>query len=324
MPKSTGSVSLSEITLASIFVESLLYGIFIVLFISSTTILLKKFGKITDRNVTRRLLFVSTLMFILGTIHISADLRRIFDAFITHKDDTEQYLNQVNTTIYLVKSLAYAMQTLVGDAFILYRLYLVWNGDKRVVYPVSICFIASICVAVGSLRALRLNSPTVPVFVRSLQQWIACFFSLTLMTNFSSTILIASRIWWTRRQTRQIQMGGRNLSPAAMVIIESGSIYSVCLVILLVLYISGNYATYIALDTAAQITGVVFSLVIVRVALGISSDAVISTRGGVVAYAPRDIEGRMGNDNHPQMARDNSIYSLKPLDIEVTTITDTL
>ncbi|KAF8995240.1 hypothetical protein BDQ17DRAFT_1187017, partial [Cyathus striatus] len=207
--------------------------------------------------------------------HISADLRRVFDAFIAHRDSEESiemYLIQVNTAIYLVKTVAYTSQTLVGDAFILYRLYLVWSGDKRVVYPILTCFIASIGVTIGGLRAFFLTSPNDPVFVKELQQWIGSFFSLTLFTNFTSTLLIAGRIWWTSYQTRrQFQIEGQSLNSAAMVIIESGSIYSICLAILLVLYLSGNYAQYIALDTVAQIIGIVFSLVIVRVALGISS-----------------------------------------------------
>ncbi|KAF8983978.1 hypothetical protein BDQ17DRAFT_1437197 [Cyathus striatus] len=326
MPKNTGSVSLSEITLASIFAESLLYGIFISLFISSSTILIGKFRGSTGRIIHQKLLFVSTLMFILGSIHVSADLRRVFEAFIKHRDsetDIEKYLAQVNTTVYLVKTFAVAFQTLVGDAFVLYRLSLVWSGDKRVVYPIATCLIASIGVVIGGLRAFFMASPNDPTFEKELQQWIVSFFSLTLFTNFVSTLLIASRIWWTRYQVRriQIEINGRSLSPAAMVIVESGAIYSICLIILLALYLSGNYAQHIACDSVAQITGVVFSHVIVRVALGISSDAV-TTSGSIMTTSPRDVEGRAGNNSHRQVATDGMIYALKPLNIEVTTVTD--
>ncbi|KAF8987483.1 hypothetical protein BDQ17DRAFT_1258493, partial [Cyathus striatus] len=136
----------------------------------------------------------------------------------------------------------------------LYRLYLVWSGDKRVVYPFRyVLLLVSVSVTIGTLRAIHLTSPDVSIFVKNLQKWIVCFFSLTLLTNFTSTLLIASRIWWTHRQTRQIQVEGRSLSPAIMMIIESGLIYSVCLVILLALYLSGNYAAYIAQDTVGFI-----------------------------------------------------------------------
>ncbi|KAF8994661.1 hypothetical protein BDQ17DRAFT_1331027 [Cyathus striatus] len=192
--------------------------------------------------------------------HVGVDLRRILDGFITHRNSEggpEKYLSQVNSVTYLVKSVVYSLQTLVGDAFILYRLYLVWNGDKRVVFPILVCFIAA-------LLNIAHSDPHL----------------------------------WTRYQARRIHVQGRSLSPAAVVIIESGAIYSICLVVLLALYLSGNYAQYIGVGR-------------VRVALGISSD-VVSTRSSLLTFPPRDVEG---GSNNEQMATDGVIYSLKPLSV---------
>ena len=71
--------------------------------------------------------------------------------------------------------------------------------------------------------------------------------------------------------------------PAAMIIIESGSIYSACLIILLSLYLSGSFAQYILLDAVTQMIGIVFSLIIVRVGLGLSTDAVEYASGEVLS-----------------------------------------
>ncbi|TFK37919.1 hypothetical protein BDQ12DRAFT_589292, partial [Crucibulum laeve] len=243
------------------------------LFIASTVILLRKF-KTSRNSINKPMLTASITMFILATVHVGADLRRMLDAFLhsSARGGPIAYLGQVNTPIYVLKSTAYAMQTLVGDAFILYRLYLVWNGDRRIVFPILICFIASIGVGIGALQAFARASPNAPVFISELQNWIVSFFSLTLFTNFSSTTLIAFRIWWSHRRSAGI-VTGHSVVPAIVVIVESGAIYSACLVILLSLYLSGSFSQYIVLD-AVMLTlcqGVVFSLVIVRVALGISS-----------------------------------------------------
>jgi len=230
-------------------------------------------------------------MFILATIHVGVDLRRMLIAFL-YSSDTEGgpigYLSQVNVPIYVLKSTAYATQTLVGDAFILYRLYFVWLGEKRVVIPISICFIASIGVGIGALQAFARAAPDEQVFISKLQNWIVSFFSLTLFTNFSCTTLIAGRIWWTHRRAIGL-VGGRSLVPAAVVIVESGAIYSACLVILLSLYLSGSFAQYIVLDAVTQVIGIVFSLVIVRVALGISSDNAI-TKTRLTMFAAAEID----------------------------------
>jgi hypothetical protein len=98
---------------------------------------------------------------------VASDLRRLLDAFITHGSDPHGgpagVLMNVSTVLYSIKSTAYTMQTLVGDGFMvseisipaqkqkllrlvgqLYRLYIVWNGNRIVCFPVALTFIASI------------------------------------------------------------------------------------------------------------------------------------------------------------------------------------
>ncbi|PPQ96024.1 hypothetical protein CVT25_013886 [Psilocybe cyanescens] len=305
MAKHTGSIGIDTVSLVSIFVESILYGLFIVLFIASTVILLQK-SRASRDAINRPMLIASVVMFILATIHVGSDLRRVLDAFInsaTTPGGPVAFLNEVNAPIYVLKSTAYAIQTLVGDAFILYRLHLVWNGDKRIVAPILICFIASIGVAIGALQGFARASPDDPVFIDSLQHWIVSFFSLTLFTNFSSTLLIAFRIWLVHRRSRGIMRSGDSVLPAMVIIIESGSIYSACLIILLSLYLSGSFAQYILLDA-----GVVFSLVIVRVALGISSEAAPSRTKLTTFAAGARQAGRTTDNSEP-----DTVVNLAPM-----------
>ncbi|KAH7890367.1 hypothetical protein F5I97DRAFT_16588 [Phlebopus sp. FC_14] len=248
-------------------------------------VLLRRRNSRQQRN--KPMIFASITMFVLSTVHVAADIQRLLEAFIFNTD-ANAYLAQVNTALYSVKSTAYAAQTLVGDGFVLYRLYLVWNGDRRVVFPISICFIASIGtlhivhtvvfltseflgVGIGALQGFARASPTTPIFITELQNWVVSFFSLTLFTNFSCTSLIAMRILWVHHRANTA-ISDRSLVSAAIVIIESGAIYSVCLIILLSLYLSNSFAQYLMLDAVTQIIGVVFSLIIVRVGLGLSTE----------------------------------------------------
>jgi len=54
------------------------------------------------------------------TQHVGSDVRRILDAFIYNSENggPVALLNEVKVPIYELKSAAYTMQTLVGDAFI--------------------------------------------------------------------------------------------------------------------------------------------------------------------------------------------------------------
>uniref|UniRef100_A0A8H8CE37 Uncharacterized protein n=1 Tax=Psilocybe cubensis TaxID=181762 RepID=A0A8H8CE37_PSICU len=274
MGQHTGAVGIDTVTLVSLFVEAVLYGLLIVLTIASTVVLVRK-SRLSRSSINKPMITASALMFIFGTVHIAADLQRLLDAFVRHVADhpggAKGYLNQVNTPIYVLKSTVYGAQTLVGDAFIIYRLYLVWDGDKRIIIPLFISFLASTGVGIGAVHGFALAAPDAAIFLKDLQHWIVSFFSLTLCTNFVSTALIASRIWWIHHKTKAL-VSGRSILPAMVVIIESGAIYSACLIILLALYLSGSYTQYIVLDAVTQVIGVVFSLVILRVALGISSE----------------------------------------------------
>ncbi|KAJ7078381.1 hypothetical protein C8R43DRAFT_353872 [Mycena crocata] len=284
------AINLQAATFVSLFVQAILYGLFVLLFALANSILFGK--KKRAMGINKPMVAALMIMFILATVHVGTDFRRTMDAFLHGKS-----LAAVNTPIYVLKSTAYAMQTLVGDGFMLFRVYLVWNADKRVCLPILVCFIASIGTVIGALQGFARVSASDPVFVSELHNWIVSFFSLTLFTNFSCTALIAVRIWYINRQvTKAGAVWGRRLGQSIIIIVESGAIYSACLIILLSLYLSGSYAQYILLDAVVQVVGVVFSLVIVRVGLGVSSEA--TTRTKVISTpfkATPGQEATMGN-----------------------------
>jgi len=65
--------------------------------------------------------------------------------------------------------------------------------------------------------------------------------------------LIAVRIWSMDRQVAQIKVRGSNLRPAGKIIIESGVIYTISLLILLVLYVFSNNALYVVAGSVSAI-----------------------------------------------------------------------
>nr|GAT52658.1 predicted protein [Mycena chlorophos] len=271
MPSGSTSVSvdIATSTLVALFVECIIYGMFILLFALAMSVLLGKRKRRTSG--TRPLVGVSITMFILATIHVGIDLRRAMDQFLFDID-----ISPVASVNYLLKSTAYAMQTIVGDGFMIYRVYLVWNGDKRIVFPLIVCLMGGIGVGAGALHsfaATKGDNAENPLFLTALHNWIVSFFSMTLFTNATCTLLIAGRIYMIERATRHTtKVFGNRLGPAIMIIVESGSIYSVALVLLLALYVNNSYAQYIVLDAEVQIVGVVFTMIIVRVGMGLSSD----------------------------------------------------
>jgi hypothetical protein len=67
---------------------------------------------------------------------------------------------------------------------------------------------------------------------------------------------IAGRIWWVNRATSKfplVRSGGGDLANAMIIIVESGAIYSIWLLAGTILYATGSYAVYVALDSVSKL-----------------------------------------------------------------------
>ncbi|KAK7041651.1 hypothetical protein VNI00_009258 [Paramarasmius palmivorus] len=127
-------------------VECILYGAFTVLFIIALAATCRK--PVTPQLI--RIHAVGTLMFILATMHIVCNISHVAQTIY----NTGARSIDTNNPIYIVKEASLMMQIQLGDGFWLYRLYVVWNGDKRVTLPFMTTFIANI--SIGIFTVVRL------------------------------------------------------------------------------------------------------------------------------------------------------------------------
>uniref|UniRef100_A0A0W0GEN1 Uncharacterized protein n=1 Tax=Moniliophthora roreri TaxID=221103 RepID=A0A0W0GEN1_MONRR len=136
---SQGDVSPS---LISVFVESILYGVFIILSFVTIVILIHRrrlhLSASPGRKAHTGVLLVASSMFLVASIHIVASLYRILTPMAQSDDSPGDPVYSLRDTPYTIKIIAYFVQTMLGDGFWLYRLHVVWNGDKRVTYPFAL------------------------------------------------------------------------------------------------------------------------------------------------------------------------------------------
>ena len=158
----------------------------------------------------------------------------------------------------------------------------------------------------------------------------------------STPAFLAARLLYIHRRTRSIAVNihDRTVVTAGILVIESGAIYTFFLAFLMGLYLVGNFAQYIFLDavsfcfpTSAPMNnlnhgsdnpshcacisptqdlsqphvaqGIVFSLIIVRVGLGISTDAA-KARSHLSFVSTLDARGRMGTITGLQATQQSS------------------
>ncbi|KAF8325936.1 hypothetical protein F5887DRAFT_1065154 [Amanita rubescens] len=265
-----------EAKLISIYIQSVLYGAYTVLFVLTSWVLI--YRRQRGRPVLKTMIGISLVMFILATMHISVNFTRIIQAFIIYRNEPggpPAFFNQLSNFTQLFGSTIYVAQTLVGDGVVLYRCYLVWGRKFAIIAFPCLLLVGSFVTGIGILYSFARIVPNAPVFVQQLQQWIISFFITTFATNVICTALVAFRIWFINRQT--IVFTGYSMRPVIFLVVESGAVYSLTLLVLLILYKVQSWFQYVVLDA-----GLVFSMIIIRIGLGITTPAgetIVSSRG---------------------------------------------
>ncbi|KZP01901.1 hypothetical protein CALVIDRAFT_559688 [Calocera viscosa TUFC12733] len=242
--------------------QSLVYGIFLVLFGACLYVLLQK-KKTTRTNMA--FLATAVLMFILITINFAVSWSRIMDAIFVYEDGTA-YLADLTQWKEVFRTGVYVALTAVADTLFIYRLYMVWSRNIYVCILPILLLCGSLTSGIGIEVAIAsLNGSS--LFASGIAAWATSFFSISLVQNLITTALIVFRIWRVN-MAGVGQMGQNSLWPVIAIILESGTIYSATLLCLLATYVSGSFAQYICLDM-----GCTFCLIIVRVGLGLTKNA---------------------------------------------------
>ncbi|KAJ6590492.1 hypothetical protein DFH09DRAFT_1026483 [Mycena vulgaris] len=253
VPLGGTGASYAESAFLSLFLEALFYGLFLFMFAMSTFVLCRKRTHVQTSlaNFNIPLLAVSTSMFILGTAHLSIDAYRGLESFVYSPGGAFAYLLSAgtNSPAYVLKNALYNAQTLLGDGFIIYRLYNVWDCSKLIILPFSLCFLASIATGVGVIVSQTLRKPSQSIFSGALHDWPLAFYIMTFIINVGCTALIAYRIWSVNRHTVMLNVG--TLVPVAVVIVESGLVYAVSVVVLFGLFLSNSGAYKIVQDAVS-------------------------------------------------------------------------
>ncbi|KAJ7791958.1 hypothetical protein B0H14DRAFT_2933791 [Mycena olivaceomarginata] len=324
MAASLGDTGLSYVSsaLLAIILETLFYGLFLFMFLTSTFVLYRKRARGQTsllKAVNLPLLSISAIMFIFGTIHLGMDAYRTMESFVYYPRGPLAYLiaSGTNTPLFVSKNVIYHAQTFLGDIFMIYRLYKVWAGNKLICLPFILCFVASIAAGAGALATQTLRKPWQSIFNHPLHNWPLAFLAMTLVVNTGCTVLIVYRIWSANRETKLLNVG--TLVPVAVVMLESGLLYTIVTAIQLAMFLKGSAAYKIAQDAGMQIIGLIFCGIIASVGLGLS-DTTNRTTGEF--QGTRISALVFGNMHSPRAATDpladrcDPDSTLEPTDVE--------
>jgi len=229
--------------LVGTFMETLAYGVYIVVFPRCINILRK-------RNIGRGLMsYLTATMFLTNMDRPGSPTR---------------YFANVDTHLNITKNASYVSTTLLSDALLVYRTFVVWGRN----YWITVAPIILLCVdtAMSAWFTWSVNqaSPGSSVLVSTVFARSKYFFAVTLAVNLLCTFLIAFRIWTIQRSVTDYAVGSTGKYIVLSAILESAAIYTALLFCLIGTSVTGNSAMFFFLNSMPPMIGSVFSYIVIR------------------------------------------------------------
>jgi len=248
--------------------EAILYGIYFTLFCICVSVFLDG-----SRKGTNKIIFTTMIvMFLLSTAHLAGTIRTMQEGFFG-KATPIQYFNNKPLPLNLANKALYGTTMVVGDALLIYRLYVVWS-DTRYAKPIIILPILTLMGTAVSIILLAWEfsrlKPGQTAFVHVINQTAPAAFGLPLITNVYITAGIVWRVKLAERSLARIT----NLQSTSLYrrviagTIESCIIYPIALAITLVLYGIHSNGQDILTGSMTQLIALVPTLMWLQVRFG--------------------------------------------------------
>ncbi|KAK7029581.1 hypothetical protein VNI00_014458 [Paramarasmius palmivorus] len=304
----TEATRAAKLTAIAALLECILYGILFVLFIVTIFAASRK-HKITSQHV--RLHSVGAIMIMLATIHVALNIHRVADAF--GRGDMGAVLIPFRSASFLIKQITLTLQVIIGDAFWLYRLHVVWRGDKRATFPLGAVLLAAFAFGVHSI-VLYTQSTSDASSPLSLNIRISggVTVALGLVTNFGCTI-------------RDVQSnpsgGGSVIMILALVVVESGALYTAFLLLWVVSLAVNSPMNSVPDQTVVQIIGIVFYMMMLPATLANhNTNNTTQSSANINSHPTNNIPLRLSQTpgyQHFGGGRDTDVLNLSPVVVHV-------
>ncbi|KAF7347027.1 hypothetical protein MVEN_01456100 [Mycena venus] len=163
---------------------------------------------------------------------------------------------------------SYVLMSWLADGLVLWRFTLIWEKKYWFALFPSLIFLGSISSSIALL--VSMTRPGADFWTQEAVKFGIAYWSLSISLNIILTVLIAGRIWFTRKRIVQAlgrQHSGSYISIAAM-LIESASLYSGWSMVFLICYARNTPLQNILLPPLGQVQGIAPMLILFRVAQG--------------------------------------------------------
>ncbi|KAJ3526251.1 hypothetical protein NM688_g8282 [Phlebia brevispora] len=234
--------------------EMIGYGAYLIIFIECVRVLYKKYQRGRSAGY---LWIVAGTIFCLCTSHLIIDIVRIMAAFTGNMGTPNApaaYYGDVNSPLDVAKTAVYCTVTLISDALIVYRLFLVWNRNYFIAVVPALAFFADIGTSTWFIVSLHQVLPGDNVLIANVTVRAKYFYIVTLILNVLCTFGISYKIWMIQRGVSDYAVGSASrMTRIIAVIVESAAIYSAWLIALIITSVVGESALFILLNSISPV-----------------------------------------------------------------------
>ncbi|KAK0192011.1 hypothetical protein F5146DRAFT_1038015 [Armillaria mellea] len=210
---------------------------------------------------------IITALYSFSLINIIATWIQFRRAFVFTTSDLERYeLFGLSSPLWrIVGDTATASSLIIADCTIIWRCWVVWAHDWRIIM-LPICLVIGEIVSgvIVVVRQFMLNL----AINETTTNWALVTMATTLGTNVLCTALIVGRVLYVARGHRGIIGGIRTYRGIIEILVESAALYSIVFVVLMILYPLDGYGYMYLQMISYPITGIAPTLIILRVVSG--------------------------------------------------------
>ncbi|EGO01022.1 hypothetical protein SERLA73DRAFT_179056 [Serpula lacrymans var. lacrymans S7.3] len=287
--------SLGRMSLTSTWLESLLFGINCILFGACIHIL-------TDRHRQPHwILYVSCAFHMsISTAHAILAFIQLLDAFTGHAyasipHGADIYFATPNA-LFIINLTMYVANVFAQDLLLIWRLYIVWGHNRKLLFLSLFVEAAHIACAIVSVVLIAPSNGL--LFSSKVQAFGKASWTLDLFLNTTVTCGIAYPLW--RASIRTAPISNHSYQATMYTVIESGALIASCTVIMFALDVAGSPAGFAAVNVAVQVATTTPLLIIVRLGLGLTHGKSSS------------------NENAMDDEKDGSLRFARPVQVNVT------
>jgi len=279
-PDEPNSTILFERTL---FIEQIVtgasYGILLAIFAQLLPHIFAR--SLHGRRLALPLAIYSSFMFVLGTISQISGMITGIDLFIDHRNypggPRGYAMVAASTPSALISNIALVIATCLTDGLMVYRCFIFFGSNFYIVALPVVLLVGSFTM--GTLLLIRISNPENSLWDQETVKFIVPFCSLSLALSSLVTIIIVTRLIYTRRKiTKAIGLQHtRQYISVAAILIESTVVATLCSLLFLIPYARGSAISNIFQGSICNTQISATLLIILRIAQGRAWDKDKST-----------------------------------------------